>query len=163
MKHLLTIDPDNIANEKGFKERQASRALVTDNEGKIALLHARTYSYYKLPGGGVEEGEDFVEALRRECLEEIGCTIEVLGELGIIEEYRKTENLYQISYCYYAKVIGEKGTPDFTESEIKNGVEVVWVEKEKAIALIQGSELENGLGSSVKLRETTFIEEFLKI
>ncbi len=39
-------------------------------------------------GRGIEEGEDNIEALKRECMEEIGCTITNVRELGVIEEYR---------------------------------------------------------------------------
>ncbi|BFT70120.1 NUDIX domain-containing protein [Paenibacillus sp. P36] len=40
---------------------------------------------YTLPGGGQEHGENLVEALRREFLEEIGCLIEVIDHVFICE------------------------------------------------------------------------------
>src|SRR5207248_8875419 len=54
------------------------RALVIDDEGRIFLVKHSYVSGWHLPGGGVEAGETFVDALRRELREE-GC-IEVLGE-----------------------------------------------------------------------------------
>ena len=59
--------------------------------------------------------------------DEIGCDIEVLQELGLIKEWRKIYQIHQISYCYLARLVGEKGTPDFTESEITEGFEVCWL------------------------------------
>ena len=38
-------------------------------------------------------------------LEETGCVVEILEELGITEEYKFQNNFKQISYIYVGKVI----------------------------------------------------------
>lgn len=66
-------------------------------EGK-ALLH-----YFTIPGGGVEEGEEYDETAIRETKEETCCDIEIVKKL--------TEEDYGSGIChwYYAKYIS--GTP----------------------------------------------------
>ena len=92
MKTLKTIyDTDvgyNNPEPKEYKLRNAARAVIFDTDKKVALLHATKKSYHKLPGGGIEDGEDMQAALKRELLEEIGCEANNLRDLGIIEEYR---------------------------------------------------------------------------
>src|SRR5450830_1921296 len=78
-----------------YRERRASRAVVFDRDGNIALLDVSKRGYHKLPGGGIDEGEDILAALNRETMEEIGCTIGNIRELGIIEEYRNNYELHQ--------------------------------------------------------------------
>lgn len=134
MKQLLLLNPENATeNEvKNYRVREAARAVVIDNEGKIALLHVSKEKYYKLPGGGLEGTEDRLVALRRECQEEIGCDVEVIEEIGYVTEYRKIFSLKQTSFCYLTKVKGKKKEPDFTDTEIEKGFEVVWLVYEDA-------------------------------
>jgi 8-oxo-dGTP pyrophosphatase MutT (NUDIX family) len=54
------------------------RGVVLDAEGKVFLIHHTYVTGWHLPGGGVEAGETFVEALKRELMEE--GRIEVLAE-----------------------------------------------------------------------------------
>ncbi|MDP3948543.1 MAG: NUDIX domain-containing protein [bacterium] len=138
MEQLKLINPEQASEEevKLYSVRKAARAVVFDKDKNVALLHVSRFGYYKLPGGGLEEGEDIETALRRECQEEIGCEIEVLGEIGSIVEYRKMFNLTQISYCYLAKVKGVKGTPNFDEGELKEGFKGVWLPYDKALETI---------------------------
>ncbi len=57
------------------------RAAVFDAEGRVYLVrHSYTPGWY-LPGGGVEPGETFVEAVGREVLEEGGMAIDAPPEL----------------------------------------------------------------------------------
>ena len=88
------IFPDLNDNEKvPSRHREAARAVVFDFENKVALLHVKKHAYHKLPGGGLEEGEDIKTALEREMMEEIGCQVEVQNEIGEIIEYRNQHDL----------------------------------------------------------------------
>lgn len=144
MKELILLNPENVSEEevKTYSTREAARTVVFDKENNVALLHATKTDYYKLPGGGLDDDTNKVTALKRECREEIGCDVEVMGEIGLVNEWRRFCNLHQISYCYFAKVVGEKGIPDFTESEIAEGFEVVWLPYNEALDIIKRSKAE---------------------
>ncbi|MDO8561654.1 MAG: NUDIX domain-containing protein [bacterium] len=163
MNHLLTIrDKDfglNNPPPSVYVEREASRAIVFDGDNKVALLHSTNYHYHKLPGGGLEEGEDMMAALRREISEEIGCQIKNIRELGIIEEYRNTFSLHQVSYCYIAELDGEKGTPHFEESEMADGFETVWLSLGDAINALKKENRGNHYeGKFIHKRDLVFLE-----
>ena len=139
MKELLTIrqqdiDPSYIEQpDVEYRNRFAARAVLKDDTERIALLFAGTRQYYKLPGGGIEEGEDLSVALARELLEEVGVEAEVYGEIGRVEEWRVSEDraLHQVSDSFLAQVTGEIGIPSFTEQELAEGFEVHWAKDVK--------------------------------
>jgi 8-oxo-dGTP diphosphatase len=142
-RNIITLDRSAIdstidtTDRPDYNIRRAARAVVTDADGSVALLHARTRDYYKLPGGGIDNDEDIQQALARELMEEIGSTADVIAEIGEVTEWRDWEKLKQISYCFTAILKGEKGTPEFTEDELAEGFEIVWAtDIDAAIGLV---------------------------
>lgn len=166
MNRILLINPEGATEEEvaTYRVREAARAVVFDAENNIALLQVSNWNYYKLPGGGLEGSEDMKVALQHECLEEIGCEVEVVGEVGSLIEYRKMFGLKQISYCYLAKVKGEKGKPNFTEDEISGGFEQIWVPFEKALELMKGSDVTDPEGKLyIVPRDIALLKEVKKL
>ena len=144
------------------RERRASRAVVFDKDGNVALLDATLKNYHKLPGGGIEENEDFTQALKRECKEEIGCDVEVSNEIGIVEEYGSQTGFHQLSYCFMAKVVGEKGLSDLEDDEASDGFKTVWVSLDKAIEILAS---ETGVyeGKFIQVRDLCILQEAKRI
>lgn len=151
------------AIEGEYKVRKAARAIVYNNLGKIALLYVSKNNYHKLPGGGLEEGEDIKTALEREVLEEVGANIEVVGEIGCIIEYRNEFKQIQLSYCYNSKVIGEVKHTDFTEKEIEEGFKLKWVKLNEAIELLENDIPDNYAGKFMRYRDLIFLRSTPKI
>ncbi len=166
MKQLLILNPENVTPEEltTYKVRHAARAVVVNADGKIAMLFVAKENYYKLPGGGLEENEDQVIALRRECQEEIGTDVEVISEVGIIEEYRKFDRLHQISFCYLAKPVGQPVATAYTLEEQESKFRAVWLSYEEAIQGIHEHVAHWIEGNEYAIpRDSTFLVEVKKL
>lgn len=116
MKNLGTFTQKDIFPEKEddteeirFEDHITGKAIVFDGDNNIALVGTTVNSFYLLPGGGVDPGESIEVGIVRECLEEIGCTVELQKAVGIIDDYRNRDKKHCINYCYMARLIGEKG------------------------------------------------------
>jgi len=149
MKLLKEIKDNEYPTDTSLKIREASRAILFDENDLVPLLFVSKYNYHKLPGGGIDEGEDKAQALVRECLEEVGSEIEVIGEIGKIIEFRSKWDLKQISYCYYGKIIS-KGKPDFTEREL--------LPLKEAIFKVENDKPENYTGSFIQKKDLEFLK-----
>ena len=167
----IITDKDFDENAPDFDEskswrREAVRAILVGADGKIALMHARKYDYYKLPGGGIEADEDHETALRRELLEEVGAEARVMGEVGKIEEKRAfANNQHQISYTYIAEVVGEAGENNLDDGERAEDFQPVWVDLDEAIRLVKSGNIltDKGLGQRfMALRDELFLREYKK-
>ena len=71
MRNLFTVDKKDYKTDGTVFERPSVRGIVI-KDGKILMIHSLKYDYYKLPGGGIEKGESYEEALIREVNEESG-------------------------------------------------------------------------------------------
>lgn len=100
-------------------------ALVTNDAGEILLVKSplRGWEY---PGGLIEPGETFEQALKREVKEESGVDIEITGFVGICKNIQK--NIVNIDFT--AKYMG--GSLQTSEES----TEVVWVTPEEAVKMI---------------------------
>lgn len=150
------LNPEDIS---GLEIRRAGRAVAFDSAGNIGILHVSKRNYHKLPGGGQEGDESIESALKRECLEEIGCDVEPFSEVGEIIEYRDKWSLKQHSYCYLANVMGDKGEPDFTPEEKDSGFEIKWVTIEEAIRLLENDSPTDYDGGFIQIRDSSFLKE----
>ncbi|MCV5389675.1 NUDIX domain-containing protein, partial [Escherichia coli] len=75
-------------DDKIIFQRNAARAIVLDGED-VLLLYTERYHDYRLPGGGIDEGEDVIAGLVRELEEEAGAqNIHSIKPFGIFEEFR---------------------------------------------------------------------------
>lgn len=143
-------------------ERRAARAVLRDVNGKVAIMHFKANGSYKLPGGGIDEGEEIIDALHREVREETGYTIDDVHELGLVEENRYFNGMHQISYCFTANVVEYVGT-DLTEQEAAEGMTLVWFDTiDDAILAIDGAPApnvgDNGVGlKMMKLRDIAIL------
>lgn len=127
------IEPQEMND---YRLRVAARGIVIQDDGKIAIQNKSNKNEYKLVGGGMEENEDPIIAFKREVLEEAGCEIEIIKQLGITEEYKSLQNLKQISNIFIAKVINDTHKLNLTEKEKSEGAKLLWIEPKEALKLV---------------------------
>lgn len=74
--------------------RVSVRAIMADSAGRICLIHRLKdgRDYWVTAGGGVEAGETYHEALRREMLEEVGSTIIDISDAPVFELQNDTQH-----------------------------------------------------------------------
>ncbi len=144
MKNLGTLTQTDVFPKKeddkekiDFENRITGKAVVFDNDNNVALVGTTVNYFYLLPGGGVEPRESIESGIIRECLEEIGCNIELQKAIGILDDYRNRDKKHCINYCYTAKLIGKKGEPTLTEEEKVNGLHVIWIPLNEAIEILE--------------------------
>ena len=67
--------------------RNSAKAVIVKDGNLLALkMQENNSTYYILPGGGQEHGENLHQALVRECKEELGAEVEI-GDLIFVREY----------------------------------------------------------------------------
>ena len=99
--------------------------LVTNEKGEILLVKS-PWRGWEYPGGLIEPGETFQQALHREIREEAGVEVEITGFVGICKNVEK--DIVNIDFtCRY--IGGE-----LTTSE--ESTEVIWATPEEAMELI---------------------------
>lgn len=87
-------------------------AVVTDEAGRILLVHKTDNDLWALPGGGMDLGESVIDAAVRETKEETGIDIEVTGLVGTytnprhVLAYDDGEVRQQFSLCFTTRMLG---------------------------------------------------------
>lgn len=168
MKLLATFDQHVLGyihenDSETTYHRNAVRCVVVNDRREVALVYFARDGFYKIPGGGVDQGESLDEALAREVREETGYTIKHIRELGRIEEDRYYCGMHQTSYCYLAEA-DQAGELEPTAEEVAAAVELRWVDSiTTAIQLMNAAttidEEGSGIGfAMMKARESLILE-----
>lgn len=143
MSMLFKITDEDVGevskNMDNPRLRLGARGIVVREDGKIAVFNKSNKNEYKLPGGGIEGDEKPEEAFKREVLEETGCKVEIIEELGTTEEYKTLDNFKQISYVFVGKVLEDTKQLNVTQKEKDEGTKLVWETPENALKVITES------------------------
>ena len=116
---------DTGEDPANFSVKEGARAVLMNKKGQVALIHSVNRGWYKLPGGGREDGELILENLRREVLEETGYTVKNIQELGYGVNIRSQWQMIGKAYIYLCqtdKFVGKEQMPD----EIEDGDTLEW-------------------------------------
>jgi len=99
--------------------------LVYNKDGDILLINSprRGWEY---PGGMVEPGETFQDALLREIKEETGIEAAIIGFIGLCKNVEKDI----VNLDFVCKAIG--GIPTSSDESL----DVLWVKKEDALRMV---------------------------
>jgi len=131
IKLIEAINP-----QKPSVKRKASKAIVIQS-GKLLMMQSK-YGDYKFPGGGLLPNETSIDALKRECIEELGRKVLTATLIGQTFEKREdafnpNQNYEMINYYYLTTTSEVLITQQLTDNEKKLNMQAVWVTIDEAL------------------------------
>ena len=137
MRELFTIDKKNYIENGTVGKRPSVRGIII-RDNRIAMMHSLKYDYYKLPGGGIEEGESLEETLVREVKEESGLVVKEssIKEFGLVRRIEKgmIEDIFiQENYYFLCDAEDEISSQDLDDYEADEGFTLEFVTPDYAI------------------------------
>ena len=117
-----------------YRRKKGIAVVIQNEEGKVLLCKrgssARSEKgFWENPGGEIEDGEGYIEAAKREIMEELGVEVEII-DFFYINEFEPDENL----------IIWEAG---LLKGEINENPQIIESEKCSAIGWFSINQLES--------------------
>ena len=119
-----------------FEEKEGARAILMNEKGQIALIHAVNKGWYKLPGGGRDKDELVHQCLERELLEETGYSSDSWLYLG--GTWESTSKLTNTMHLFLAKDCVKVSKQHLDQNE---HLEVVKVPLQDAVAMVMNGSI----------------------
>ncbi|MBR1931581.1 MAG: NUDIX hydrolase [Lachnospiraceae bacterium] len=105
-------------------DRQIVRAIVFDEDGYYYFVRAMRDDDFgkaeiiETSGGGVENGEDLIKAIKRELKEELGVEVDIICRIGVVSDYYNLIHRHNINNYYLCK-ISSFGNKHLTKDEVE--------------------------------------------
>lgn len=163
MEQICELNDKVILGQDGLSDkppRLTARAIVRNQDGLYAVMYSDKFKLHCLPGGGVEDDENVLTALRREVYEETGCVCDEIKELGIVAENRASLDYTQINYYYVVTTTHQPGENHLTESEQASRTVVQWHTFDEMVCLINEQEFDRVQGKYLKARDVAALKEY---
>ena len=100
--------------------RLSLKALITNTNGDILVVKETGRHHYDLPGGGMDHGEDFYQALARELAEEVSLSGKFSYQIIDIDQpaYLAEHNFWQVRLIFSVSQPGGQYAPGIDGDEI---------------------------------------------
>ena len=139
MRLLFEMDKKDYADCTHTFTRHSARSIMI-RDGKVAMVHSIKYDYYKFPGGGIENGEDPVEAMIRETREEAGLVVipGSVKEYGYVHRIQRSDKdpdecFVQDNFYYLCKARDQRTLQQLDDYEAQESYRLEYVEPLAAI------------------------------
>lgn len=163
MKLICELNDKIVLGMDGMSTKSpriTARAIVKRQDGLYAVMYADKFKLHSLPGGGVEDGEDVLTALRREVYEETGCICDEVQALGIVSENRASLDYTQINYYFVVTTTHAPSENHLTEAELASRTVVKWESFAEMVRLINEQEFERVQGKYLKARDAAALRAY---
>ena len=164
MKIWAKFIDDQYEKREITHTRTTVRAVLLNEHNEIALIKVKgndifgIRDYYELPGGGKKRKETLLEALRREIIEEVGCSIKDIEEIGRVIDFYNLINRKNDNHYYLAKIDRNITPPSLEDYEKEIFQEIIFVPIHKAIEMYK-TKLNTPLGKLVGQRELVILNK----
>ena len=139
MRLLFDLDKKNYRQCTHTFVRNSARSIMISG-GQVAMVHSLKYDYYKFPGGGIEDGENPVDAMIRETMEEAGLKVlpETVREYGVVHRIQKStvadnECFIQDNYYYLCKAADTVESQNLDDYEAEERFTLEYIDPKTAI------------------------------
>ena len=108
---MLELQDNQWPMEYTDHDRIIVRAIVYDKDANLYFMRADRDDKFgrcrliETSGGGVENGEELEEALKRELREELGAEVEITCKIGIVSDYYNLIHRHNINHYYLCRVL----------------------------------------------------------
>lgn len=120
---------------QAYQTRRGAYVVVPQiNKEKIILVQAPNGAYF-LPGGEIEVGENHLEAIQREMLEELGFEVDVTTYFGEAVEYFHSR--HRQTYFYHPGYFYEVATWKKIAEPTEKTNQLAWVTPAEALKLLK--------------------------
>jgi 8-oxo-dGTP pyrophosphatase MutT (NUDIX family) len=119
------------------------------------MIYSKRRNYYKIPGGGIEQGEDNVTAMIREVKEEVGLIVipETVKEFGYVHRIQKGEHepiFIQDNFYYICDVDSQQIETEYSDKEKMEEFIPVWIDIAEAIKTNEEYVINNSYDSMIE-------------
>ncbi|MFZ2545239.1 MAG: NUDIX hydrolase [Candidatus Saccharimonadales bacterium] len=99
------IDQHHLNRKRDYLYRISIKGLIVNEKGEVLVVKETGRSWWDLPGGGMDHGEDIKAAIARELQEEVSLTGDFSYKVIDVDEpsFLEHANVWQIRLVFHIK------------------------------------------------------------
>lgn len=134
-----------------------TRGIILHNNELLVVKHAPEYTFYALPGGHLEYGENLHECTSRELIEELGVKPEI-GRLLYVNNFIDDDGTQSVEFFFEIINSSEYRNIDGLErTHAHEIVEMIWLKQNEDLNLLPKKVLEDFKSGNIISDQVRFV------